>query len=256
MGQRVKLSLASSTTIYLSKYYTVATTTSAATTTKYIFGGDTLFANIDGNGTATSTRYVHPDHLGSTNVVTDSNGTTVQTLDYYPYGTTRIDSGTDVSDREFIGERFDESTNLSYLNSRYYSGDRGQFLSQDPTFLTISDPNELRRFTQKEQMQFLIDPQQLNSYSYARNNPIVNKDPQGNFAFAIPLYYAAVTAPEWGPWVGAAILGTGAFLANEFLLRQPNGIRYGGEFDARRLPPSHLMGPESPLEVKPPNFNN
>lgn len=34
-------------------------------------------------------RYIHPDHLGSTNVVTDASGTVVQTLDYYPYGTTR-----------------------------------------------------------------------------------------------------------------------------------------------------------------------
>jgi hypothetical protein len=35
-------------------------------------------------GTA-KTRYVHPDHLGSTNVVTDENDIVVQTLDDYPH---------------------------------------------------------------------------------------------------------------------------------------------------------------------------
>jgi uncharacterized protein RhaS with RHS repeats len=61
----------------------------------YVFNGDTLLATVDqqtasGNATGTTkTRYIHPDHLGSTNVVTDENDNVVQTLDYYPYGATR-----------------------------------------------------------------------------------------------------------------------------------------------------------------------
>jgi hypothetical protein len=56
---------------------------------------------------------------------------------------------------------------------------RGQFLSEDPVFLGIGDQNSVRQLTQSDQSKFLTDPQQLNSYSYARNNPIVNKDPNG-----------------------------------------------------------------------------
>jgi hypothetical protein len=60
-------------------------------------------------------RYVHPDHLGSTNVVTDANQNLVQTLDYYPYGGIRISSAASTNEkRKFIGQ-FSDDTGLDYL---------------------------------------------------------------------------------------------------------------------------------------------
>ncbi len=144
------------------------------------------------SGTSSTTiQYIHPDHLGSTNVVTDTTGAITQTLDYYPYGAERISTGTNTTERHFIGERFDAETNLNYLNARYYKGTKGQFLSQDPVFLTVSDSKNLREKTKLTQEQFLADPQLANSYSYARNNPIRLKDPEGNLPFlpAIMLLY-------------------------------------------------------------------
>src|SRR6516225_6039114 len=112
-----------------------------------MFDGDTLLATVDqqtasGNATGTAkTRYIHPDHLGSTNVVTDENDNLVQTLDYYPYGATRVSLATSTNERrKFIGQFTDDST-LSYLSARYYEGSRGQFLSEDPAFLAMGDPN-------------------------------------------------------------------------------------------------------------------
>src|SRR5207245_11603963 len=107
-----------------------------------MFNGDTLLATMDqqtASGVATGTaktRYVHPDHLGSTNVVTDENDNVVQTLDYYPYGSLRINNKVGGADekRKFIGQMYDDSSQLSYLQARYYDGSRGQFLSEDPTF--------------------------------------------------------------------------------------------------------------------------
>jgi RHS repeat-associated protein len=62
----------------------------------------TAWSPLSGNATGTAkTRYVHPDHLGSTNVVTDENDNVVQTLDYY------------------------------------YDPVRGQFISEDPVFWEI-----------------------------------------------------------------------------------------------------------------------
>jgi hypothetical protein len=61
-----------------------------------VWNSDTLIATIDKpmvNGAATrttATRYIHPDHLGSTNVVTDESGNVADTLEYYPYGETRV----------------------------------------------------------------------------------------------------------------------------------------------------------------------
>jgi RHS repeat-associated protein len=104
--------------------------------------------------------------MGSTNVVTDASGTVVQTLDYYPHGSTRIstNSGGADSARKYIGQFADQS-NLDYLQARYYDSSRGQFLTQDPVF--VGDPRA----------QNLADPLSLNAYSYAEDNPITKKDP-------------------------------------------------------------------------------
>jgi hypothetical protein len=116
--ERVKKVTSSSTTYYPNDLYSKE----GATTTKFIFGNGILLATTEGNGTATSTKYYHPDHLGGTNGVTDQTGAVVQSLDYYPYGAPRIDSGAYEADRTYIGELYDPETNLSYLNARYYAG--------------------------------------------------------------------------------------------------------------------------------------
>ena len=133
------------TTIYPFKWYSIASSPGSganyATSTEYVFNGDTLLSTTDqqfASGTATGTHknsYIHPDHLNSTNVVTNASGAVVQTLDYYPYGATRINtsSGGADSTRKFIGQYADAS-NLDYLNARYYDPSRGQFISQDPVF--------------------------------------------------------------------------------------------------------------------------
>jgi RHS repeat-associated protein len=177
-GNRV--SQTGTTTIYLYpfKWYSIASSTGTgakyATTTDYVFNGDKPVATVDqqtanGNATGTAkTRYIHPDHLGSTNVVTDENGNVVQTLDFYPYGSTRISVATSTNEkRKFIGQ-FSDDSSLSYLNARYYDNYRGQFISEDPVFLG----------TPKQQ--HLQDPQSLDSYSYSEDNPITNSDPSGN----------------------------------------------------------------------------
>ena len=55
----------------------------------------------------------------------------------------------------------------AFLNARYYNSAQGQFLSEDPVFL--GSPAK----------QNLANPQSLNSYSYANDNPINLSDPNG-----------------------------------------------------------------------------
>jgi RHS repeat-associated protein len=127
-----------------------------------------------GGGTSTTTtRYSLPDHLNSTNVVTNASGTPVETLDYYPYGGLRIDDkvgGNQGEKRKYIGQEYDSESGLNYLQARYQDPTRGQFLSEDPIFL--GDPRQ----------QTLTDPQSLNSYSYANDNPITRSDPSGLYS--------------------------------------------------------------------------
>jgi RHS repeat-associated protein len=84
-------------------------------------------------------------------------------------------SGSLAEQRKYIGQEFDTSTNLSYLNARFYNPDRGQFLSEDPVFWEISQTQDGKAVLQ--------NPQTQNSYSYAGDNPIVNKDQDGRKLF-------------------------------------------------------------------------
>jgi RHS repeat-associated protein len=220
-GQRVYQIIATtSTTTYPFRFFSIASTTKSstnfATSTEYVFNGDTLLATVDQafkNGSATGTaqtRYVHPDHLGSTNVVTDQNGNLVQTLDYYPYGGTRISNSTSTNEkRKFIGQ-FSDDSGLSYLNARYYSSDRGQFISEEPIFQSLGDASQVAQLSGQSQQSSLRDPQQLNSYSYGRDNPISKKDPTGKQytdvggSFTVPVYGVPV-----GPTAGMYFASNG-----------------------------------------------
>ena len=167
--------------------------------------------------TTASTTYLHPDHLGGTNVATDEDGEVAQTLDYYPYGSQRIATGSFSEQRRFIGEEYDGDTEFSYLNARYYQGSRGQFMSQDPVFLAVGDAGAVREITQKTLRAILADPQSLNSYSYAGNNPILFKDSTGKWYVDIGASFTA------GPLTG----GGGIRISNQGLVGYYSG---GGGF--------------------------
>jgi RHS repeat-associated protein len=187
--------------------------------------------------TATSTTYIHSDHLGSTNATTDATGYTTKVLDYYPYGNERISSGSDTQQRTYIGQYSDPESNLSYLNARYYEGVRGQFLSEDPVHLAIGNDNQVQQITGKSQQAYLTDPQSLNSYSYGRDNPITNKDPNGTCAWdACVIEGTIATSPYWAP---AMIAGaTAIYLGTEAMLRNVDISRWGGQ--VKTLSPENL----------------
>ena len=191
-GQRVFKATGSATTSYPNRYYNVASSSLTATTTKHIFSPDgTLLATVVGASTTASTTYLHPDHLGGTNVTTDEDGEVTQTLDYYPYGSQRIASGSFSEQRRFIGEEYDPDTEFSYLNARYYEGGRGQFLSQDPAFLAVGTGElvDIVRAKGRDQAErqrtalriYLSNPQQIHSYAYALNNPVRFVDDEGEW---------------------------------------------------------------------------
>jgi len=178
--QRVKKTAGGETTIFPNQYWDKA----GATTTRHIYddkGG--LIATIEGNGQATSTYYIHTDHLGGTNVVTDSSTQVVEVTDYLPFGkinTNEAPTGVK-TDRKFTSHIYDESADLNYMNARYQDGNIGRFLSQDPS--SRDDPEK-----------FLVDPQQFNFYSYGRNNPIRFYDPNGEDVQDVLVSAAVTTA--------------------------------------------------------------
>ncbi len=170
-GQRISQKTGTSTTLYISPNYDI----SGQIIDKHIYAGDRLVATIRSESATSSPYYIHTDHLSGTSLVTDKNSAISELVDYYPYGELRLDQkiSTYNQSQKYIGQEYDDFTGLSYLNARYQNGKIGRFLSQDPMFWVL--PAEL-----------LIDPQQQNSYSYARNNPIGMKDPSGLLTVIIP----------------------------------------------------------------------
>lgn len=83
--------------------------------------------------------------------------------DYDPYG--KLASGaTEQFDTDYLftGKPFDDETGLYYYGARYYNPAIARFITPDPT---IQKP---------------FDPQDLNRYTYCRNNPLNLVDPTGN----------------------------------------------------------------------------
>ncbi|MST04166.1 MAG: hypothetical protein EXS49_01180 [Candidatus Pacebacteria bacterium] len=67
---------------------------------------------------------------------------------------------------KYTGHELDEETGYTYAKARYLNTDTGRFASIDPMFWKLNK-------------QLLVDPQQQNSYSYARNNPLIYVDRVG-----------------------------------------------------------------------------
>jgi RHS repeat-associated protein len=161
-GERIKYSNGTTTTIYPTKNYN----TNGTTPTKHIFANGQLIADITGTGVGASAAYVNSDHLTGSNVVTNDAGATKEVLDYYPFGASRLDEQTGFNEqRKYAGHEFDADTGLSYQDARYYNSSIGRFTGEDASFLALG-------FN-------ISDPQSMNAYSYARNNPLLNIDPDG-----------------------------------------------------------------------------
>ena len=171
-GDRVSFGDGTTTTAYANKYYNYNGTKK----TKQIYAGDTLIATVETVSSTVTPYYVHVDHLGSASETTDGSGALIETLDYFPYGSQRISSGSYTEQRQYVGQIYDSQSGLDYLNARYYNGAQGRFISEDPQFWNF-DQN------------WLQDPQNQNSYSYARDNPVTMKDPDGNMAVMAALQF-------------------------------------------------------------------
>jgi len=163
-----------------------------------------MVATVEGTGGSAVIYTQHTDHLTGASGVTDSNGDEEQVLDYYPFGDIRVNdkAGTFDEQRKFTGHEYDDDTGLTYMNARYYHSGVGRFMSQD-VLAHSANPD------------LLLDPQQLNYYSYVRNNPLIYNDPSGNglsalLILALEVYDAVETAKDIQEYKSEPSLENGA----------------------------------------------
>jgi RHS repeat-associated protein len=130
---------------------------------------------LESNGTL----YLTQDHLGSTRVVTDAQGSATSVNggkgsrhDYLPFGeeaptdgswrTSALGYGAGDVRQKFTSQERDGETGLDYFRARYYSSAQGRFTGPDSVAGSASDP------------------QTLNLYAYVRDNPLNFTDPTGH----------------------------------------------------------------------------
>ncbi|MCB9432689.1 MAG: PKD domain-containing protein [Ardenticatenaceae bacterium] len=188
----------------------VANTAKVVRRISYRFGGQVVATRVvaeDENGQLidnpafTGLFYVHGDHLGSATALSYGQdrptlqGTLVpdSVARFLPFGGYRgakPQTNPAVSDRGFTGHKHNDDLGLVYMNARYYVPYINRFLSPD----TIVPNRE--------------DPQSLNRYSYARNNPVKFVDENGHcWGFASGIR-------DWNVTIGGTTYGGGVNCAN------------------------------------------
>jgi RHS repeat-associated protein len=107
--------------------------------------------------------YFHTDAMGSVRMITDANGQVVDRYDYLPFGEPWPATPAEPEVRRFIGQELDAETALNHFGAREYLPPTGRFTRAD-------DPGYGNPF----------DPQSMNMYAYAYNNPLRFIDPSGH----------------------------------------------------------------------------
>ena len=181
LGQLVSIATNGTTVTfgYDGSGHRVRKSVSGGATTGYLYAGDNLFMELDGNGNpsteyaywpgvdaplamskAGQTYYFTQDPASSNidGVVRASDNTLQAMYDYTPHGTLRSSSFDNIGNSlQFAARQYDRETGLTYFRARYYDSQIGRFVSEDPLGLGGG----------------------INPYVYAGNDPINGHDPFG-----------------------------------------------------------------------------
>ncbi|MEU9839389.1 RHS repeat-associated core domain-containing protein [Actinomadura sp. NPDC048032] len=148
------------TTLYLpggTELRLLSGATTATGTRYYDFAGQTVAMRTAG-GPLT---YLTGDHQGTDQVAINATDQAATIRRFTPFGAIRgmDDDATWPNDKGFVGGTQDP-TGFTHLGAREYDPETGRFISVDP----LMDQ---------------ADPQQMNGYTYANNNPSTHADPDG-----------------------------------------------------------------------------
>jgi RHS repeat-associated protein len=105
----------------------------------------------------TDTSYFQADGLGTVTSFTSTSATTVATYSYDSFGNLSASTGVLTNPFRYTGREFDPETGLHYYRARYYNGQIGRFVNEDPIGFGGG----------------------LNFYPYVHGNPLLFVDPTG-----------------------------------------------------------------------------
>jgi len=120
------------------------------TQTEYVWLGNQRLATINNTGTY----YSHNDHLGTPQLMTDTNGVIAWQADYEPFGKANVTTSIITNNFRMPGQYEDAETGLHYNYMRDYNPATGRYVQSDPIGLVAG----------------------LNTYAYALLNPMKFSD--------------------------------------------------------------------------------
>ena len=130
---------------------------------QYVYAGSRRIAKIDPDGRRF---YYHADAVETPLAMTDENGDRTWRGENKPFGEEAGSQG-QANRYRFTGNESDGETGLLYFEARYYDPRVGRFISTDPVPGTP------------------MEPQRLNRYAYALNNPFTYVDRDGRAAWYV-----------------------------------------------------------------------
>src|SRR6185437_9528093 len=122
----------------------------------------------DAETPGTTTTYYVADQINSARMMLTAGGWPVSMDTYYPSGTEAYPPG-DANHYKFTGKERDQESGNDYFGARYYSSAMGRFMS--PDWSAKAEPVPYAK---------LDNPQSLNLYEYALNNPLSGVDKDGH----------------------------------------------------------------------------
>jgi RHS repeat-associated protein len=165
------------------------------TVTNYLYDGANILLGLDQNGAmlarythgpgldrmltmevGSQTYFYHSDAIGSVAALTDLSGAVTCNYSYDSFGGTQACTAV-ANPFAFAGREYDSESGLYYMRARYYDPPTGRFITADP--LNLTGRLLQSQYGQSSALAVREEPQQLNSYSYAINNPLVFRDPSG-----------------------------------------------------------------------------
>ncbi|WP_437485325.1 RHS repeat-associated core domain-containing protein [Sorangium sp. So ce1014] len=175
--QRIRKTTPDKETLYFGDLYERVTEAASGTVEHryHVHSPERVVAIVTRGGSDDGTRYVHVDHLGSVDALTDEDGDVIERRSYDPFGQRRNPvwgerapaSFSSETTQGFTGHESDDELGLVNLKGRIYDPRIGRFLTTDPI---ISLP---------------FFGQSWNPYSYVLNSPLNFVDPSG-FQGALP----------------------------------------------------------------------
>ncbi len=166
--QRIRKTIATSERLYVGDIFEQVTKGAAKEFVYYVHSPERVVAIVTRGGADPGTKYLHTDHLGSVESVTNALGEVVEKRSYDAFGARRnpswgitggLTSG--VTTKGFTGHEEDEEFGLVNMRGRLYDPKLARFTTTDPVIADI------------------WDGQSLNAYAYTWNNPLAFTDPTG-----------------------------------------------------------------------------